>query len=900
MKQFQILIVLVVFSFSVISQEVSIFPSNDKQLYTELLKTEDSTYVHCYEEGQSHDYIWIDDKYVISPGNTIDRGLSVYQPEQIETLDSIEPGVLPEADLPYKMEYTSDGQRLIVMFHHTNNVLIYDVDTHEILGSVDVGVQPEDMFVSEQYIYVCCYISNDVYIINRDDYTIEHSFEVDEQPCVIKVNNDESILYVGFHGNDHKGGALAAYDLNTYDQIFISNSVFIDQINMWEGHIGRLIYNYSKFILINDDQNIACLKQTVTRKYLIIIDALTGDIVKEYTMRPFAMIASSGGDTLYTVRVTSYNASLTFYRIDVNTYEIIDSIDMSNGAKPISWQWQENIALNENGTKVFIEMSNMIGDPYGCVVDFESYGFQTHFLEGARPCYFLTSSYDNRYVISPVMFFRIFDFETQDYVCYKYIGYGKTCKVVEASPVSYRFAWSNHSASVQSSKKMRQEMIDFYDFTDPSNPYLADSILCGVEPEADFTYDAILNSKHMKIVAGNPLSENISIIDANTHELDTLIDLKRISIVENITDDLMVLTGYDCKFLYVFDLNTLSIIMQFPNAGSYCEAVIPSPDQKYFYTYNLYDNQLIKYQIDGLNIEKIDSLYIEEHLIHYIDWDLRYFPEISPDGNYIVFHYFGDIRIVHTGSMELECSVPVGANVFDVAFSDDSKRICFAHGWSKDFWSIIYLDGLNSYLEHSVYAGGSGGVSVEFNHVDQKFYCARSTDIYIVDPVIGVVDDTIQLEAKNRIMQIGIDPDGLPVVQTYNYLYYNDQEYFLIEPARRFNIDKDKQYCIIPSPGPDRVYVLDFLTTDLYEVPVSPQRNAINIFPNPSDNNVTIKSSSNIQEVKLYNADGKLIKTISASGKQVKINTSALKYGVYIFEVKTRKNIVRNKVVVSH
>ncbi len=663
--------------------------------------------------------------------------------------------------------------------------------------------------------------------------------------------------------------------------------------------MGRRIYTYTKFHLVNNDQYIACLKQG--SRYLMFIDALSGNIIKEFNIKSQSLATTKSADTVYTIRAWPNTGLMKSYCINTNTLEIADSMIVATGGTPCMVIWQDNFVVDGSGTKIFVELHSLDWKEIGYMANYQDHSFKyIDSIQGNEFHYYLVTSYDGRYVISPKEHLRIFDFETQDYVCYKYIGLSKTCKVVEASPISYRFAWSNHYASVQSSKRMRQEMIDFFDFTDPSNPYLADSILCGVEPEADFTYDAILNPKHMKIVAGNPLSENISVINASTHELDTLIDLKRISIVENITDDLMVLTGYDCKFLYIFDLNTLSIIKQFPNAGSYCEAVISSPDQKYFYTYNRYDNQLIKYQIDGLNIEKIDSLYIEEIPIHYLDWDLRYFPEISPDGKYIVIPYLGDIQIVHTGSMELECSVPVGASVFDVAFSDDSKRICFAHGWHKDFWTIIYLDGLNSYLEHSVYAGGSGGVSVEFNHVDQKFYCARSTDIYIVDPVIGVVDDTIQLEAKNRIMQIGIDPDGLPVVQTYNYLYYNDQEYFLIEPARRFNIDKDKQHCIIPSPGPDRVYVLDFLTTNLYEIPVSPQRNAVNIFPNPSDNNVTIKSSSNIQEVKLYNADGKLIKTICASGKQIKINTSALKNGVYIFEVKTRKNIVRNKVVVSH
>ena len=449
MKKLGYSLLLVFYSLSIFAQQTGIFNDENGQPSTIFLKLPDTTYIHHIKDGQIPDHLTFDDKYMISPSTMFDRGPYDNHSIFIDNLDSIETGVLPEGDLPYKIKYTSDGQRLIVMYHHSNNVYIYNTETLETLGIVNVGLGPEDMVVTEQYIYVCCYYSHEIYVINLGDYSIETSFSVDPNPCVINVNSDESIIYIGFHTGDHKGGFLAAYDLETYNQLFSNTWPFIDQINMWEGKIGRLVYTYSKFLLVADDQYIACLNQA--GKNLIFLDAVTGDIVKDFGIRSFAIVSTPSSDTLYTAGIRTGNSGMRYHCINTNTFDILDSIIAPTAISPISWHWQDNLCIDPTGKKLFVETGTMTMTTAGFLADFNNHEHTVFDLSNVyNSRYFPAVSYDGRYVILPGQYLSVFDFETEDYASTQWVGsHWAGCKIVTASPNSYKFALHTHIADVQ-------------------------------------------------------------------------------------------------------------------------------------------------------------------------------------------------------------------------------------------------------------------------------------------------------------------------------------------------------------------------------------------------------------------------------------------------------------------
>ncbi len=62
------------------------------------------------------------------------------------------------------------------------------------------------------------------------------------------------------------------------------------------------------------------------------------------------------------------------------------------------------------------------------------------------------------------------------------------------------------------------------------------------------------------------------------------------------------------------------------------------------------------------------------------------------------------------------------------------------------------------------------------------------------------------------------------------------------------------------------------------------------LFPNPSHVSTTVRSLNNIEQVSLYDLNGKLISTQKGEGNEVKVNVSSISKGVYILRVKEAFN----------
>jgi DNA-binding beta-propeller fold protein YncE len=898
MKQLLFILVFSFISLSSNSQEISILNDDNGQPAVISLRLPDTTYIHHIKDGQIPEHIILGDKYMLSPKELFEHGDDGNHSNYIGNMDSIEPGVLPEADLPYKLKYSPDGTKLIAMYHHTNNLFVYNTETLETLAIVNVGDGPIDMEVNEQHIYVCCYYSDDIYIINLDDYSIEDSFPVEHQPCVLEVNSDESIIYVGFDNGAHcdAGGFLAAYGLSDFNQLFLTYWPFISEMYTSRGGVGRHVYTYSDFLLIGNDNYIASLQ--TGGSIPIIMNAITGEVEVFFNnMHSSCMATTASKDSLYILAGSS--DSLYFYCIDSYTHEVVDSMIVPQIVSLGFMSWQDNLAVNGDGSKLFIEVHGLGWDDYAYMVDFGSHDYKIFDLEDDAQ-FFQLVSHDGRYVILPGRNLRVFDFETEDYVFDQYQSAWSRVKVNAISPNSYDFVLSDHHHNYYNTHTKRDEYIEVCNFSDPANVIKTDSIFCGETPEADLIFSAVLNNTHEKIITGNPLSGNISIIDASTYEVDTILDIEHISSVVNVGDDLIALSGYHSPYLILFDLSTLSIVREFHL--DYYYILIPSPDKQYLYAYSRWDDKLIKIFIDGNNSFIVRDLDILDYIAFFSFIDYTYSPEISPDGKYILFHGIETMKIVDTETMSQVSEVNVsGFGIFDMAFTDDSKRVCIAYWYLDHYFDIIYLDGENSFLENTVYTPAEeAGMSVAFNSIDKKFYLAKKLDIWVVDPETGIVEDTIDFNVKDPQIQIGISPQGEPFVNTYKYLYFDDQEIYLREPTRKFYVDYASQKCIFPSPGPDRVYILDFLTTEIHEIPVSKVDSDVHIYPNPTHDKLTIKSGKLIKRIEIFNASGEKLFDKNFRNAMTTLSLAAYPEGIYFVKIYREEDISVKKVLVVH
>lgn len=76
---------------------------------------------------------------------------------------------------------------------------------------------------------------------------------------------------------------------------------------------------------------------------------------------------------------------------------------------------------------------------------------------------------------------------------------------------------------------------------------------------------------------------------------------------------------------------------------------------------------------------------------------------------------------------------------------------------------------------------------------------------------------------------------------------------------------------------------------------------SISIFPNPAREEVTFRSATPMNTVRIYDAQGRLVRSESTGGAtSYRMNTTGLESGVYITEVVTEKGTVRGRLIIQH
>lgn len=71
----------------------------------------------------------------------------------------------------------------------------------------------------------------------------------------------------------------------------------------------------------------------------------------------------------------------------------------------------------------------------------------------------------------------------------------------------------------------------------------------------------------------------------------------------------------------------------------------------------------------------------------------------------------------------------------------------------------------------------------------------------------------------------------------------------------------------------------------------------VSVFPNPFSNEIHISSEAELQKIELYQANGKLIQSIDATGKELVLETSSLREGVYLLQITSAQGVESVKVL---
>jgi hypothetical protein len=808
-----------------------------------------------------------------------------------EMYDWIEPGVPVEGDMPSDCEYSKDGSIFAFIYQLSDNVIFYNATTFELLASVQVATQPVDLEMGKDHAYVCCHAAHGVVEISLDDFTVTNYITLNAAPCQVQVSPGDDTVYIAF--DTFLDGWITAVDLNSNQVIYDSYYPYIHNF----GHpdpFGRTQHVSTKFWL-SPAGNKFMAGDTNTRP--AFYNAFTGVQDTSFEIGGLRGAGfSPSGDTCYVYTQTSDGDSVMMCRINTLDNSIIDSIKVDPDLFVIA-DYTE-IAINHDGSKV------LAGDSWNSklyLFDFEKYTCQvmdalTTWEDPVFP------SSDGEYVVhSSFLTIEFINFDNGE----RYDTWATGIRPgwpLCGSPVENKLVAAN--GTIYSGN----EYLFSFNFKNINDIFSDTTFLCGEAPEADAPVCADLliqgiNNPY-KIISANAMSQNLSIIDFETHHVDKIIPFTAITGVKIVPgSDIAIVYGSSAQKTQLLDLTEYAILATFDYGQ--IEKVFITSDGLYGYLMmDLGVNEMIiKLRINGAASTVLDEqMFGASHCDYQIgDYTIQTTSALSPDEQLLLF---GDddpqlgavICIVDAQTLELITKVPVPDEcIYGFAFTDDSKRVIAVGDYNQA--PIIYLDRENSFVENSAYINYQSFAAC-YNPVDGMFYVLEPSNyLHIIDPLTGIIGHTLYTYNEDNL-NIGIDQEGKTLIITAYTLIYDGEEYPLPGPTSHLSYFQDNDLFIIPVPGPDVICVFDPKMVGIQQFKPGNQDD-ISISPNPVSDLVVIRAQEDILHVKMSNMVGEEVFSADYNDQKVNLTTSNLKPGIYLIRITTKNGNSTGKLIVN-
>ncbi|MDH5186981.1 MAG: hypothetical protein OEW70_07965, partial [candidate division WOR-3 bacterium] len=332
----------------------------------------------------------------------------------------IEPGILPEGDYLGWVTFTKDGSRILLTNRMTDNVTVFDWQTMSVITNIDVGDYPGGIAVTDSFAIVACAFSDEVYLINLNDYSIDTIFQLPagQQPWVIKISPDGSKAYVSCDISN----TCEIFDLETMSHTMTINN-FPIYLAGWgfNSENGRNSVTFTNFEITPDGNHLIVSNGLDT---VFFFNTTTGLAEDTITGIPSCPSINLSGDSTKAIAISLTNPAQV-HQIDIATRTVTGSVTLTG--------YQISMALeagvNWDGSKAFVGISNNSS----AIVRFATSDFIV-FTETYTP-FWIGTSPDHSLAISGQYNFSIVDFATEA-VLGQYSGNTQYRGAV--SPLDYR------------------------------------------------------------------------------------------------------------------------------------------------------------------------------------------------------------------------------------------------------------------------------------------------------------------------------------------------------------------------------------------------------------------------------------------------------------------------------
>jgi YVTN family beta-propeller protein len=815
--------------------------------------------------------------------------------EQID----VDPGIPPEGDYMGGVTFTKDGSRILLTNRMTDNITVFDWQTMSVITNIPVGDYPGGIAVSDSLAIVACAFSDEVYVINLNDYSIDTVFQLPagQQPWVVRISPDGHKAYVSCDISN----TCEVFDLITMSHTMTINNFPIYLASFgWGSENGRNSVTFTNFEITPDGN------------YLIVGDGLdtvfffnttTGLAEDTITGIPSCPSINLSGDSTKAIATCLTNPGMV-KQIDIATRTITGSVTLIG--------YQISMALdagvNRVGSKAFVGISNNSS----AIVRFATSDF-TVFTSTYTP-FWIGTSPDHSLAISGQFNFSIVDFTTEQ-VLGQYSG--NTQYFGAVSPVDFRAVGFD---------PYRHEGLYFYDYMTPSAPDYRGTTDAGLYPEGDAPHRVAITPDGTKAVVTNVLSNNATIVDLNTYTVDTIIPIgDRVQDVAITSDSRWaVICGFNTNSVKIIDLHSNQVVADVPT-GTRPSVVSISPNDSFAYVGNVQSNTVSVIALDGPASHSVNEIPCGEIGVVWAAYGVTSDVKVDPAGNYVLVavSFDDEVRVINTHSYSVT-PLPVGDFPIQIAYDSTGRFATVTNAFSNNF-SLVYVDGETSYVI-GTFPVGDYPLRLDYNKLSDQIGISNYTakTLVNINPRTGSTISTNYYTSYGNIIQVRFAESGGPIVLTSSvgntpgHIHRGGEAIALPAVPAYFDYCPAVMKAAVVMPGPDYLTVIDWSVPQVKEViniPLSVKKPLCEIRPNPFCNKAEIKlnlSSRKLHDddfsLKIYAANGRLIKDfLAVSGKRLADHGfvwdgsdsygNPVNPGIYFVELKIGSTSSTNKVI---
>lgn len=723
------------------------------------------------------------ERVVVNGGTTVDALLEARGSYAFPT--DVDPGIAPEGDAMLDVAFTTDGGRFLVAQRETNNVTVFDWSTMLPITTIDVGTGPGGIACTDDLAVVACGFSDEVYVIDLDDYSIAGVIPTGEQPWVVRVSPDGARAYVACDIAD----TCEIIDLGTMSVDTTITGFPIGLLTFsFAGENGRSAFQFSEFELSADGASLYVADFTsAVRQY----DAVTGALVDEITGIPNAACVGLSGDGTTLVALDATTDPGAAYQIDLGTNTVTGTATFPAAIAT------RQVAVNPDGSKCYVGLSGN-QSAIGRFATGDAVTFGTTFT-----AFWIGHTADHQHAIGGQNRFSVVDFDTETLVG-QIIGYNQSFGAVSST------------GGVASFDPLRNEVIHQFDVSTPSNPTYRGATPAGEAPEGDCPYRAAISPVGTTVVTGNVMSGSATVING-TSVTDILEVGERAKDVAISPDgSTAVVCGQEAHQVAVIDLDAGTVDAIIPTALRPAGVVI-TPDGGHAYVANIQSNTVSVIELDGAASSEVAEIAVGTIGVVGAAYGTTSGIAMSPTGEYVLvaISFDDNVKVISTTTNTIVATLPTGDFPLSLAFNADGTRALVTNYFSDNV-TLLDIDGAGSSVVTTT-AVGDGPLRVAYDVAGDAFgvgvYTAKN--LVEIDPTSGAITDSQNFGAYGNIFDVGYDDSGIACVLTSASgdiaAAVHIEDVGVIDlPANPSSFAVTPTLIAVPMPGPDFVTLIDW------------------------------------------------------------------------------------------